>query len=159
MIIDEITNGIVLDHIRAGMCMDIYRILNLERLECSVAIIKNASSRKTGKKDIIKVADMFELDLDVLGYIEQSASIGYEYVQVFFFQYRGVEAVHIDNRCRNFPSAVFQRVTSDASHGTAVTASRVKCLKHKSRFIVFIRKSVGNSNSVKWELCTTIYRR
>ena len=39
-----------LDHIRAGMCMDIYRILNLERLECSVAIIKNASSRKMGKR-------------------------------------------------------------------------------------------------------------
>jgi aspartate carbamoyltransferase regulatory subunit len=75
MIIDEITNGIVLDHIRAGMCMDIYRILNLERLECSVAIIKNASSRKMGKKDIIKVADMFDLDLDVLGYIDPNITV------------------------------------------------------------------------------------
>ena len=53
MVIDEITNGIVLDHIKAGMCMEIYRILNLERIECSVAIIKNVSSHKMGKKDII----------------------------------------------------------------------------------------------------------
>ncbi|NLO45977.1 MAG: aspartate carbamoyltransferase regulatory subunit [Clostridiales bacterium] len=75
MIIDEITNGIVLDHISAGMCMEIYRILHLERLECSVAIIKNVSSRKMGKKDIIKVADMFDLDLDVLGYIDPNITV------------------------------------------------------------------------------------
>ncbi len=75
MIIDEITDGIVLDHIRAGMCMEIYRILNLERLECSVAIIKNASSRKMGKKDIIKVANMFDIDLDVLGYIDPNITV------------------------------------------------------------------------------------
>lgn len=75
MVIDEITNGIVLDHIRAGMCMDIYRILHLERLECSVAIIKNVSSRKMGKKDIIKVADMFDIDLDVLGYIDPNITV------------------------------------------------------------------------------------
>ncbi len=75
MVIDEITNGIVLDHIKAGMCMEIYRILNLERLECSVAIIKNVSSRKMGKKDIIKVDEMLDIDLDVLGYIDPNITV------------------------------------------------------------------------------------
>ena len=55
MHIDEITNGIVIDHIKAGKAMEIYKLLNLDQLECSVAIIKNVNSKKMGKKDIIKI--------------------------------------------------------------------------------------------------------
>ena len=57
MKIDSIQSGIVLDHIKAGKSMQIYKYLGLDDLDCSVAIIKNASSNKMGKKDIIKIAD------------------------------------------------------------------------------------------------------
>ena len=67
MKIDSIKNGIVLDHIKAGKSMEIYKYLGLDKLDCSVAIIKNAVSSKMGKKDIIKIADNLDLNLDVLG--------------------------------------------------------------------------------------------
>ena len=70
MKIDSIQSGIVLDHIKAGKSMQIYKYLGLDDLDCSVAIIKNASSSKMGKKDIIKIADNMDLNLDVLGYID-----------------------------------------------------------------------------------------
>jgi aspartate carbamoyltransferase regulatory subunit len=75
MIIDEIHNGIVIDHIRAGGAMELYRILGLEELSCSVAIIKNAASDKMGKKDIIKIDEEINLDLDVLGYIDPGITV------------------------------------------------------------------------------------
>ena len=55
MNIDSIKNGIVIDHITAGKGMEIYRLLGLEELDCSVALIKNVASKKSGKKDIIKI--------------------------------------------------------------------------------------------------------
>ena len=64
MKIDSIKNGIVLDHIKAGKSMEIYKYLGLDKLDCSVAIIKNAVSSKMGKKDIIKIADNLDLNLD-----------------------------------------------------------------------------------------------
>ena len=70
MYIDEITNGIVIDHIRAGKSMEIYNLLKLGLLDCSVAIIKNVQSKKMGKKDIIKIDDMLDVDIDALGYID-----------------------------------------------------------------------------------------
>ncbi len=75
MIIDEIHNGIVIDHIRAGGAMELYRILGLEELSCSVAIIKNATSSKMGKKDIIKIDEEIDLDLDVLGYVDPGITV------------------------------------------------------------------------------------
>ncbi len=75
MIIDAIRNGIVIDHIPAGRAMEIYRILDLDRLDCSVAIIKNAASRRMGKKDIIKIDELIELDVDALGYIDPGITI------------------------------------------------------------------------------------
>ena len=75
MIIDEIRNGIVIDHIRAGGAMELYRILGLEDLSCSVAIIKNAASGKMGKKDIIKIDEVIDLDLDVLGYVDPGITV------------------------------------------------------------------------------------
>ena len=68
MNIDAIRNGIVIDHIRAGKAMEIYKLLNLEALDCSVAIIKNAPSELMGKKDIIKIDRALAVDLDALGY-------------------------------------------------------------------------------------------
>ena len=75
MNIDSIQNGVVLDHIQAGKSMDIYKYLHLDRLDCSVAIIKNVRSGRMGKKDIIKIDTPLELDLDVLGYIDANITV------------------------------------------------------------------------------------
>lgn len=75
MKIDSIRQGIVLDHIKAGRSMDIYHYLHLDRLDCSVAIIKNVKSRKMGKKDIIKIDDDIDINLDVLGYIDPDITV------------------------------------------------------------------------------------
>lgn len=75
MNIDSIRNGIVLDHIQAGKAMEIYRFLGLDSLDCSVAIIKNAPSRKQGKKDIIKIDSQMDLDLNILGFIDPSITV------------------------------------------------------------------------------------
>ena len=75
MYIDEITNGFVIDHIAAGKSMEIYKLLNLDALECSVAIIKNVPSKKMGKKDIIKIDEMLDVDFAALGYIDNGITI------------------------------------------------------------------------------------
>ena len=75
MHIDEIINGIVIDHIAAGKSMEIYKLLNLDELECSVAIIKNVPSKKMGKKDIIKIDEALDINLDALGYIDNGITI------------------------------------------------------------------------------------
>ena len=75
MKIDSINSGIVLDHIKAGKSMEIYHHLGLDDLDCSIAIIKNVKSEKMGTKDIIKIADNFDLDLDVLGYIDPDVTV------------------------------------------------------------------------------------
>ena len=75
MKIDTIKNGIVLDHITAGRGMEIYNSLGLDKLDCSVAIIKNVKSSKMGKKDIIKISDNFEVNFDVLGYIDPDVTV------------------------------------------------------------------------------------
>ena len=68
--------GIVLDHIKAGKSMDIYRYLGLDKLDCQVAIIKNARSNKMEKKDIIKIEGGLDIvDLDVLGYIDYNITV------------------------------------------------------------------------------------
>ncbi|MEE1115607.1 MAG: aspartate carbamoyltransferase regulatory subunit [Clostridia bacterium] len=75
MNIDSIKNGIVIDHITAGLGMEIYRLLNLDELDCSVAIIKNAASQKMGKKDIIKIDANIDLDMDIIGYVDPGISV------------------------------------------------------------------------------------
>ncbi|MDL2206851.1 aspartate carbamoyltransferase regulatory subunit [Eubacteriales bacterium OttesenSCG-928-N13] len=75
MNIDSIHSGIVLDHITAGRAMQIYRYLNLDELDCPVAIIKNVRSGKQGKKDIIKIDAAIDIDLDVLGYIDPGITV------------------------------------------------------------------------------------
>ena len=75
MNIDSIRNGIVIDHITAGRGMEIYRLLGLDKLDCSIAIIKNVHSNKMGKKDIIKIDEDIELDMNVLGYVDPGVTI------------------------------------------------------------------------------------
>ena len=75
MKIDSIMNGVVLDHIQAGKSMEIYKYLHLDKLDCSVAIIKNVRSNRMGRKDIIKIDSPMELDLDVLGYIDPNITV------------------------------------------------------------------------------------
>ena len=74
--ISGINEGYVLDHIKAGMSMSIYKDLKLEQLDCPVAIIKNARSNKMGKKDMIKVECAINaLDLDILGFIDHNITV------------------------------------------------------------------------------------
>lgn len=74
--ISGINEGFVLDHIKAGKSMDIYRYLGLDKLDCQVAIIKNAKSQKMGKKDIIKIeCDIDVLNLDILGFIDHNITV------------------------------------------------------------------------------------
>ncbi|MBE6753424.1 MAG: aspartate carbamoyltransferase regulatory subunit [Ruminococcaceae bacterium] len=75
MNIDGITQGIVLDHIAAGRSMEIYHLLHLDQLDCCVAIIKNVRSSKMGRKDIIKIDQNIEINLDVLGYIDPNITV------------------------------------------------------------------------------------
>lgn len=75
MIIGAIRDGIVLDHITAGRGMEIYNILHLGELDCTVAMIKNADSVKMGKKDIIKIGQVIELDYSALGYIDPGITV------------------------------------------------------------------------------------
>ena len=74
--VGQLNEGVVLDHIQAGKSMDIYKYLKLDKMDCCVAIIKNAHSNKMGKKDIIKVeCPIDELDLDVLGFIDHHITV------------------------------------------------------------------------------------
>ena len=74
--VGSISEGFVLDHIQAGKSMDIYKYLNLDKLDCCVAIIKNAKSNKMGKKDIMKIECPIDfMDLDVLAFIDHNITI------------------------------------------------------------------------------------
>ena len=75
MNIDSIVNGVVIDHISAGKAMYLYELLGLEKLDCSVAIIKNAQSGRMGKKDIIKIDADVPIDFDLIGYVDPGATI------------------------------------------------------------------------------------
>ena len=75
MIIGQLKDGIVLDHITAGKGMKIYEVLKLGKMDCSVAMIQNADSPKMGKKDIVKIGTMMDINLDVLGYIDPGITV------------------------------------------------------------------------------------
>ena len=75
MNIDSIRNGVVIDHISAGKAMQLYSMLGLDALDCSVAVIKNVPSKKMGKKDIIKIDASLDLNFDVVGFISPNATI------------------------------------------------------------------------------------
>lgn len=75
MNIEPIQNGVVIDHIEAGRAMLLYKLLNLGSLDASVALIKNVPSKKMGKKDIIKIDADIDLDFDVIGFVDPSATV------------------------------------------------------------------------------------
>lgn len=75
MNIDSINNGVVIDHITAGRGMRIYELLGLDKLTVPVAIIKNVSSGKMGKKDLIKVDADIPINLDVIGFVDPGATV------------------------------------------------------------------------------------
>lgn len=75
MNIDSIVNGVVIDHITAGRGMKLYELLGLDELKCSIAIIKNVSSNKMGKKDIIKIDADIPVDFDVIGYVDPDVTV------------------------------------------------------------------------------------
>ena len=97
--ISGLNEGIVLDHIKAGKSLDIYYQLGLDRLDCQVAIIKNAHSRKMGRKDIIKVEGnvLDKIDLDILGYIDHSITVNIIKDQVI-----------VEKRALKLPSVTWQ---------------------------------------------------
>ena len=74
--VGRIEDGFVLDHIQAGKSMEIYKYLNLDKLDCTVAIIKNARSAKMGKKDIMKIECPIDyIDLEVLWFIDHNITV------------------------------------------------------------------------------------
>ena len=75
MIIGQIKDGIVLDHITAGLGMTLYNFLGLDKLDCQVALIKNAESVKMGRKDIIKIDKVIDINMDALGYLDPGVTV------------------------------------------------------------------------------------
>ena len=75
MIIDSIKNGVVIDHITAGKGMELYNILGLGEKDCTVALLKNVVSTKHGRKDIIKIDGVMELDWDLVGFIDPNITV------------------------------------------------------------------------------------
>ena len=75
MTIDSIRNGIVIDHITAGKAMQLYQILKLDKVDASVALLNNVTSGKLGRKDIIKIDTLLELDWDLIGYVDPSITV------------------------------------------------------------------------------------
>lgn len=103
MIINPITNGIVLDHIKPGGAMQIYNVLKLGNLGCTVAMIMNASSVKMGKKDIIKIFDLIDINLDILGYLDPGITVSMikDGVLAKRIHLELPEEIHDVIRCRN----------------------------------------------------------
>lgn len=78
MIIGKIENGIVLDHIKAGNGMRLYEILGLDHIDdCQIALIKNAESLKMGRKDIIKIDKIIDINLDAIGYVDPGITVNF----------------------------------------------------------------------------------
>ena len=75
MNIDTIQNGYVIDHITAGNAIKIYRLLNLEELDCQVAIITNAKSKKTKTKDLLKIGKLIDINLDKIAFIDPNVTV------------------------------------------------------------------------------------
>ena len=103
MIIDAIKNGIVIDHITAGKAMELYQILGLGELDCTVAILKNVVSGKLGKKDIIKIDQNLDLDWDLIGYVDPNITVNIivDGVRVEKRQLKLPETITNVIRCKN----------------------------------------------------------
>ena len=103
MKIDAIKNGIVIDHIEAGKGRKVYELLGLEELDCTVALFKNLPSKKSGKKDVIKIDADIELNFEVLGYIAPEATVNVICDQVIKQKIRPESPKYLKNviKCKN----------------------------------------------------------
>ena len=82
MRVDSVKNGVVIDHITNGKAMQIYSLLNLDNLDCTVAILRNVPSRKMGKKDIIKIDCNMDINFDVLGFISPNIMVEKKHIDL-----------------------------------------------------------------------------
>lgn len=73
--VDSLERGVVIDHIQAGRSMQIYHLLNLDALDCCVAVIKNVKSNRMGRKDIIKIEDRIDTELEALGFLDPNITV------------------------------------------------------------------------------------
>lgn len=103
MIIDSIKNGIVIDHITAGKGMELYNILGLGERDCTVALLKNVVSTKHGRKDIIKIDGVMELDWDLVGFVDPNITVNIirDGEQVEKRQLKLPETIRDVIRCKN----------------------------------------------------------
>lgn len=101
--VDSIERGVVIDHIQAGRSMQIYHYLDLDALDCSVAIIKNVKSNRMGRKDIIKIEDRIDTDLQMLGFIDPNITVNIIDGGVIVRKMNITLPNHVRNiiRCRN----------------------------------------------------------
>lgn len=102
--VGRISEGFVLDHVEAGKSMEIYKYLHLDKLDCCVAIIKNAKSNKMEKKDIIKIECPIDVvDLDILGFIDHNITVNIIQNEEIVDKKRLTLPKHIRNviRCKN----------------------------------------------------------
>ncbi len=103
MIIDSIKNGIVIDHITAGKGMELYNILGLGERDCTVALLKNVVSTKHGRKDIIKIDGVMDLDWDLVGFVDPNITVNIirDGEQVEKRQLKLPETIRDVIRCKN----------------------------------------------------------
>ena len=112
--VGRISEGFVLDHIEAGKSMEIYKYLNLDKLDCCVAIIKNARSGKMGKKDIMKIECPIDfMDLDILGFIDHNITVNIIKDQKIVEK----KALHLPKQICNVIRCKYPRCITSIEHG------------------------------------------
>ena len=111
--VDSLMNGVVIDHIEAGKSMEIYRLLDLDKLDCSVAIIKNARSGKSGKKDIIKIEGDQQIDLNVLGFVDPNITVNI----IKNGEVSGKKTLQLPSKVVNVVSCKNPRCITSTEHG------------------------------------------
>ena len=133
MHIDAIQNGIVIDHIQAGKCMELYHFLRLEELDCSVAILRNVNSAKMGRKDIIKIDSVLDMDLGVLGYIDPGITIS---------------IIQDGQRVKKFHPELPERITN------VITCKNPRCITTVEQEIPHIFQLTDRERSIyRWIFC------
>lgn len=73
--INSITKGIVIDHITPGMGYEMFKLLELDKADYTVALIMNALSKKHERKDMIKIENVIDMDLSILGILDDTITI------------------------------------------------------------------------------------
>ena len=135
--VGRIEEGFVLDHIQAGRSMDIYKYLHLDKLDCCVAIIKNAKSNKMGKKDIMKIECPIDfMDLDILGFIDHNITVNIIKNSAIVDK----KALHLPHEIRNVSTAK-TRAASPRSNRDWIIYLYLPILKRKSTAVNTVKKN------------------